>query len=110
MYRLLTVLLVVAAAATSGATTLSDLVANGAALSGHTVTVVGSVADPKAGYAGETTYTITDGEQRLAIFGKGDTPPVGQRLAVTGTVGFKAPDEEFTWPPVLLHATWQPAP
>lgn len=92
------------------ATTLAEVVGNGRALSGQRVTVSGTVADPRLGYAGETTYTLTNGVERLAILGKGNAPTKGVQLQVTGTVGFKEPDEEFTWPPILLDATWQATP
>src|SRR5689334_23323110 len=92
------------------AATVADVVANGETLAGRTVTVDGRVADPKLQFAGETTYTLADGTNRLAIFGKAPAPAKGQHLQVTGTVGFKEADEEFTWPPILYDATWQTAP
>jgi len=90
--------------------TIASVVANGAHLSGQTVTVTGRVADPKATLGNESTFTVTDGDLRLAIFGHGRAPTTGQALVVTGTVGFKPEDEEFTWPPILVNATWTPAP
>ncbi len=111
--RLLLGLAVVAGLAGAGGArgaTLADVVANGESLAGRTVTVDGRVADPKLQFAGETTYTLTDGTKRLAVFGKAPAPAKGQHLQVTGTVGFKEGDEEFTWPPILYDATWQTAP
>lgn len=90
--------------------TIASVVANGEGLSGRTVSVTGRVADPKATLGSESTFTVTDGDHRLAIFGHGTAPTTGQTLVVTGTVGFKSEDEEFTWPPILVNATWNPAP
>ena len=94
-------------AAVVSATTIAELVANGATLAGQTVTVAGTVIGPKLNGVGESTFNISDANgQRVSVFGKGTTPSLGAAVAVTGVVGYKAPDEEFTWPPVLHAATW----
>ncbi|MFM8410319.1 MAG: hypothetical protein ACKOCT_08575 [Alphaproteobacteria bacterium] len=97
-------------AAVAEATTIADVAANGESLNGQQVTVVGRVAEPRSGYAGETIYTITDGEHRLTVLGKGDPPAVGTQLSVSGKVAWREGDEEFTWPPVLVGATSQVKP
>ena len=92
-------------------TTIADVIANGASLQGQTVTVSAAVTDQRFDYGGETTFTVADASgKRLTVFGKGSAPAVNSSVLVTGSVGYKAPDEEFTWPPVLHGAQWSPAP
>lgn len=105
-----TILFLLGLATVAGATTIADVAANGESLNGQKVTVTGRVAEPRSGYAGETIYTITDGEHRLTVLGKGDPPAVGTRLSVTGDVAWKEGDEEFTWPPILAGANWEVKP
>jgi len=96
-------------AAPAGATTIADLLGAPASFKDQTVTVEGTVRAPNVGYQGESAYVLEDGGHRLSVFAS-DVPPVaGSRLSVTGRVGYKAPDEEFTWPPALLETARQPA-
>lgn len=93
------------------AMTIAEVIANGASLQGQTVAVSAAVTDQRFDYAGETTFTVADASgKRLTVFGKGSAPAVNAAVLVTGVVGYKAPDEEFTWPPVLHGAQWSPAP
>ena len=43
------------------------------------------------------------------VLGKGPAPTRDSELTVTGKVGWKEGDEEFTWPPILHGAAWQAA-
>ena len=74
--------------------------------------MVGTVTAQRLGYAGESVYTLTGDadDQRITVFSRRTPPAEGDRLEVQATVGFKAPDEEFTWPPVLLERGRQAAP
>ena len=94
-------------AGSASAITIAELVANGAALSGQSVTVTGNVTGPALDGVGETTFNLIDANgQRVSIFGKTTHPALGTSVTVSGKVGYKAPDEEFVWPPVVHEATW----
>ena len=94
-------------AASASAITIAELVANGATLSGQSVTVTGNVTGPALDGVGETTFNLIDANgQRVSIFGKTTHPALGSAVTVSGLVGYKAPDEEFIWPPVVHDATW----
>ena len=107
--RLATVIALLALAAPASATTIADVFANAESLDGQQVTVTGRVADPALGFAGESSWTLTDGEHRLVVLGTGPAPTRDSELTVTGKVGWKEGDEEFTWPPILHGAAWQAA-
>jgi starvation-inducible outer membrane lipoprotein len=107
---LVSITLAVVLAASAGATTIADVVGAPASYSGQHVTVVGTVATPRAAYAGETVYTLSDGRLRITVFGYGTAPAVGDRVQVDARVGWHEGDEEFTWPPVLFESARQPAP
>ena len=103
-------LALVLTAAPAAATTVADIVAAPETYRGQHVTVVGTVESPSFAYGNETVYTLSCAERRITVFGYGPAPAVGTQLQVTATVGWKEPDEEFTWPPVLVDSTSQPAP
>ena len=92
------------------AVTVADIVDAPETYAGQRVTVVGTVTDQTIGYRGETVYTIGADDRRITVFGFGPAPAAGDRVEVTAKVGWKAPDEEFTWPPVLVESTRRPAP
>jgi hypothetical protein len=94
----------------ASATTIADIVADPEGYSGNQVTVVGTVGDPKAAYAGETVYTLSADDRRITVFGRGILPAGGDHVSVTAKVGWREGDEEFTWPPVLFESARQPAP
>ena len=101
------VLSLLASVLPSSATTIAELVADGATLSGQSVTVSGAVTAPLLNTPSEATFSLQDANgQRVSVFGKGSAPTAGAVVSVTGIVGYKAPDEEFVWPPVLYTATW----
>jgi hypothetical protein len=77
---------------------------------GEQVTVVGTVVAPVADHRGESAYNLQDGTRRISVFGSGPAPHPGEHLQVSGKVGYKAPDEEFSFPPILLETTRTPAP
>ena len=97
-------------AARAGATTIADIVAAPESYNGQPVTVTGTVADPKAAYAGETVYNLSADDRRITVFGRGAVPAAGDHVTVAGKVGWREGDEEFTWPPVLFETSRQPAP
>jgi hypothetical protein len=92
------------------AVTVADIVNAPESYAGQQVTVVGTVTEQSIGYRGETVYTIGADDRRITVFGRGPEPTPGERIEVNATVGWKAPDEEFTWPPVLVNSTRRPAP
>jgi hypothetical protein len=108
--RIVLVVAALIAAGPAAATTIADIVANPEGYSGQQVTVVGTVAAPKAEYAGETVYTLSSGDRRITVFGRGAAPGVGDQVQVGAKVGWREGDEEFTWPPVLFETTRQSAP
>jgi hypothetical protein len=97
-------------AAPAFGTTIADIVRAPQSYAGQRVTVIGTVTEQSIGYGGETVYTIGADDRRITVFGYGTAPAPGERLEVSAKVGWKEPDEEFTWPPVLVESTRQPAP
>jgi cytochrome c-type biogenesis protein CcmE len=102
--------LVAAAPALGDSTSIAAVVAAPESYAGQEVTVSGTVAEPSVVHRGEVLYTLLDEGRRIDVVGLAPLPALGERLQVTATVGFKAPDEEFTWPPVLVESARQPAP
>ena len=92
------------------AVTIAEIVSAPDSYAGQHVTVIGTVTEQSIGYRGETVYTIGADDRRITVFGYGAAPAAGERLEVSAKVGWKAPDEEFTWPPVLVESTRHPAP
>ena len=93
-----------------GATTIADIVAAPESYSGRQVTVTGTVADPRAAYAGETVYNLSADNRRITVLGRGAVPAAGDHVTVDAKVGWREGDEEFTWPPILFESSHQPAP
>ena len=112
MTRVALVGLVLLAARSTGAaaTTIADIVADPEGYAGSQVTVIGTVADPRAAYAGETVYTLSADDRRITVFGRGVLPAGGDHVSVTAKVAWREGDEEFTWPPVIRESGRQPAP
>jgi uncharacterized protein YggE len=102
--------LLAAAPAVGLAVTIADIVNAPESYAGQHVTVVGTVTEQTIGYRNETVYTIGADDRRITVFGYGPAPAPGDRIEVSAKVGWKAPDEEFTWPPVLVESTSRPAP
>jgi hypothetical protein len=96
--------------ASARATTIADIVGAAKTYSGQQVTVVGTVTDPVTAYLGETAYNLAAGDVRITVFGRGAAPAKGDQLQVSGKVGWKEGDEEFTWPPIILESARQLAP
>jgi hypothetical protein len=105
--RMLALVALVALAVPAGAVTIAELVGAGATYKDQTVTVEGTVVSPDVGYKGESAYTLQDGDVRLSVFSRNAPPLAGSRISVTGRVGFKDPDDEFTWPPVVMETARQ---
>lgn len=102
--RLLATALLAALTATAGATTITDIDAAPAAYADTQVTVSGTVTQQSIGYGGESFYTITDQDHRISVLSRSGPPAPGQTLQVSGRVGYRAPDEEFTFPPILVES------
>jgi hypothetical protein len=109
-HALLLALVLAATPAIALAVTIADIVDAPETYAGQRVTVVGTVTEQTIGYRGETVYTIGADDRRITVFGFGPAPATGDRLEVNAKVGWKQPDEEFTWPPVLVESTRSPAP
>ena len=92
------------------ATTIADIVAAPESYNGQQVTVTGTVANPSAAYLGDITYNLSADNLRITVFGRGTLPAVGDHVTVDAKVRWREGDEEFTWPPVLLESSHQPAP
>ncbi len=92
------------------AASLAAIIDAPASYAGQEVTVVGTVTDQRLGYAGESVYTISGEDRRITVFSRSVPPTTGDRLEVTAQVGWREPDEEFTWPPILLERDRHPAP
>ncbi len=97
-------------AAYAGATTIADIVAAPESYNGQLVTVTGTVANPSLAYLGDITYNLSADNLRITVFGRGTLPAVGDHVTVDAKVRWRQGDEEFTWPPVLLESSHQPAP
>ena len=107
---LLAAVLVAALPAAAGATSIADVVDHPDAYANTQVTVVGTVIQQPLGYLGESMYTIAADDRRITVVSSRTPPAAGERLEVSGKVGVKPPDEEFTWPPVIRESGRQPAP
>jgi len=110
MRTALVMMVSVALAGLAGATTIGDVVDAPAQYAGQQVTIVGTVTQETIGYRGESVYTLHDAGKRITVISRANAPAAGDHLQVTATVGFREPDEEFTWPPVLVESGRQLAP
>ena len=99
-----------AAGASAETTSIATIVGAGETFDGREVTVVGEVKGPVATHAGETVYVLAGDDRRITVFGRGEAPVPGTRLELTAQVRWRAGDEEFTWPPVLIERSRQAAP
>lgn len=106
----LAAVLLAAPPAFAGAASIAAIVDGPESYVGQEVTVIGTVVEPALEHAGETLYTLVGDGRRITVIADGAAPAPGERIQVTAKVGWKAPDEEFTWPPVLLESAHQPAP
>jgi hypothetical protein len=92
-------------------TPIGDLIRNPDAYANATVSITGTVTSQAIGYLADTAYTIQGSDDyRITVFGRGVTPAPGTRLAVTGKVGRRPPDEEFDFPPVVVETSRQVQP
>ena len=98
------------AATPAAATSVAAIVDAPESYVGQQVTVVGTVTAQTIGHAGESVYTLSGDDRRITVFSRGEAPAPGERLEVSAKVGWRAPDDEFTWPPVLFEGGRQAAP
>ena len=92
------------------ATSIGDITSAPASFADKQVTVVGTVTGPPLGYRGESIYTILEDGRKITVVSKSNPPGAGDRLQVTGKVGYRPPDEEFTFPPVIVESARSVAP
>ena len=88
-------------------TSIGDITDAPASFADQQVTVVGTVTDLPLGFRGESVYTILDAGRKITVVSKSDPPGAGARIQVTGKVGYRPPDEEFTFPPVIQETAHQ---
>jgi hypothetical protein len=101
-------LLLTSSAGTSlaaGLTSIADIIATPATYADTQVTVTGTVTNQTIGYGGESLYTIRGDERVITVLSHDDAPAVGSSLQVTATVILRPPDEEFTFPPILVESS-----
>ena len=103
-------LLIATPAAARAATSIAAIVDDPASYANSQVTVVGTVTGLSAGYGGESIYTLEGDMRRITVVSHQPPPSTGASLQVDAKVGYRAPDEEFTWPPLLLESTRVSAP
>lgn len=103
-------LLVATPAVARAATPIAAIVDDPASYANSQVTVVGTVTGLSAGYGGESVYTLEAGMRRITVVSHQPPPAPGASLQVEAKVGYRAPDEEFTWPPLLVESLRTPAP
>lgn len=99
-----------ALAGPAAATTIGAILDAPASFDGQQVTITGTVVAPVAGLRGESTFNLQDGNRRMSVFSATTPPHLGDRLQVSGKIGYRTPDEEFTFPPVLVESAREPAP
>ena len=93
------------------ATPIGELVRNPAPYAGTTVTVEGRVLGAGISYRSEVGYTVQGSDDtRINVVGHGAAPADGSRVRVTGKVGYRPPDEEFTFPPVIVETSREALP
>src|SRR5262249_19690279 len=94
----------------AAATTIAEIVAQPGGFANAAVTVTGTVTAQRLGFAGESLFPLEDAGKRVTVLSKQDAPAVGSRVEVDAKVGFRPPDEEFTWPPLLLETARRSVP
>lgn len=97
-----------AAAATT--TSIAALLGAPASYADQNVTIDGTVTAQSIGYAGQSIYTLQKDDHRITVVSKSVAPHPGDRLQVSGRVGYRPPDEEFTFPPIVLESDRQALP
>lgn len=99
------------APAAMAATPIGELIGNPAPYAGTTVTIEGRVLGSGLPYRTEVGYTVQGSDDvRINVVGHGAVPADGTRVRVTGKVGYRPPDEEFTFPPVIVETTREALP
>jgi hypothetical protein len=90
-------------------TSIADIIAAPATYADTEVTVAGNVTQQTVGFGGESLYTIRGDQRVITVVSHAPAPAPGTHLEVTATVAVRPPDEEFTFPPVLVeHARATP--
>jgi hypothetical protein len=82
-YRLMAVLVLLAAAVGCGAKSINQVLADPGRYRNETITVRGTVAE-SASLMGRGAYRLTDGDQSLWVVTTGGAPRKGARVDVTG--------------------------
>jgi hypothetical protein len=85
-------------------TSIADIIAAPADYADTEVTVTGTVTEETIGFGGESLYTIRGDDRVITVLSHAAAPTIGTPLEVTAIVILRPPDEEFTFPPVLLES------
>jgi hypothetical protein len=85
-------------------TSIADIIASPASYADTEVTVAGNVTAQTVGFGGESLYTIRGDQRVITVVSHASAPTAGTHLEVTATVVVRPPDEEFTFPPVLVES------
>jgi hypothetical protein len=92
-------------------TPVGELIANPAPYADTSVTIEGRVLGTGLPYRSEVGYTVQGGDDaRINVVAHGAAPANGSRVRVTGKVGYRPPDEEFSFPPVILETSREALP
>jgi hypothetical protein len=104
-------LVLTVAAGARAATAIAELIRDPARYANTSVTIEGKVVGPLLSYQADVGYTVQGGDDyRINVVAKGERPVVGSRVRVTGTVGYRPPDEEFSFPPVIVETSRERLP
>jgi hypothetical protein len=99
------------ATAALAATPIGELIANPSPYADTSVTIEGRVLGAGLPYRSEVGYTVQGSDDaRINVVARGAAPADGSRVRVTGKVGYRAPDEEFTFPPVIVETSREALP
>lgn len=99
----LTALVAAVALATAGSVSIGQVVDSASTYANQQVTLVGTVDPGPLVYRGESLYTLRQAGRAISVLGRAPAPAAGAKLSVTGQVALRPPDEEFSFPPILLE-------
>jgi hypothetical protein len=83
--------------------TIAEVVDSPASYANQQVTLVGTVDPAPIAYGADSLYTLRQDGRPISVLGRAPAPAAGAQITVTGELTVRPPDEEFTFPPVLLE-------
>lgn len=89
---------------------IAEVVDSASTYANQQVTLVGTVDPGPLAYRGESLYTLRQAGRAISVLGRAPAPAAGAKLSVTGQVALRPPDEEFSFPPILLETQRTPLP